>query len=96
MGYLSGENEMFGNVYPDLIKPLQRAMLTFTESIRKAHQTAPRLPLPGPEMPRLAIQLTEDGYPVLPDNLVHRANIRSEQERLMKQYLSRHYGESHI
>lgn len=96
MGYLAGDKkaDSFATVYPTVIDGLQKAMLTYTESIRQGQGTGPsRALVPGPAVPQLTVKISPDGYPMLPDKLLETCSIKTEQERLVKQYIGQHYSE---
>jgi hypothetical protein len=100
MGYLARiPTGTFATVYPELIDNVRRAMLTYTDSIRNAHLTTSSAPtgrpggVPGPTVPQLTISISAEGLPMLPDRLLEICDVRTEQERLVKQYLAQHYSE---
>jgi hypothetical protein len=95
MAYLAGmpREKTYAGVYPKIFEDLQRTMLLYTGSIRQAHlMTASRLPVPGPAVPQLHITINSDGYPSFPENLMEICSIRTEHERLVKQYIAQHYS----
>jgi len=97
MGYLAGvpKTQSFSTVYPNIVAGLVKVMDTYTESIRQVQLTTPsRPPVPGPGVPQLTIKITADGYPMLPDKLLETCSIKTEQERLVSQYIAQHYSET--
>jgi hypothetical protein len=99
MGYLGGDSnaDAFSTVYPNVIDGLQKAMLTYTESIRQPQLLKASRPLlPGPDVPQLVIKICPDGYPMIPEKLLDKCSIRTEQERLVNQYITQHYSERYF
>jgi hypothetical protein len=97
MGHLGGiaKPTPFARVYPKVVEGLLQAVETYALSIRKDHMTRSSRPhVPGPDVPKLCITINEDGYPSLPERLLDICGVRTEHERLVKQYLAQHYSMS--
>lgn len=96
MAYLAGVRyKTFNEIYKDQVGAVQRAFLTYTESLRTMSAAlGSDAAVPSTERPQCAIELTVDGFPLLPENTLARATIQAEQANLVKQYITQHYRTS--
>lgn len=96
MAYLAGvKYQTFNEIYKDQVGAVQRAFLTYLQSVRSmAALLGTGAAAPSAERPQTAIELTEDGFPLLPENTLLKATIQVEQANLVKQYITQNYRTS--
>lgn len=93
MAHLSGVTySPFSTVYKDLADTLQKEMLTYTEAIRQATAALKHPIIPGPALPRITLEINEDGYPLFPEDVLEKVRVKTELGNLLQQYMDQHYS----
>lgn len=87
----------FLDTYPDEVKSMKLSMMNYIKALR-TRQTHPDLPFglgKGTGHPKIDLQITPGGYPILPVPLPSENWGKKEWENLFTMYIGKHYGKFH-
>jgi hypothetical protein len=84
--------QSFVDMHNDKINEIKRSLINYVKSLQQTANTIVNLRPPEPQAHQIAIQVTSEGYPILPANIQFARLNKTDITDMIRQYLNAHYS----